>query len=169
MIIHFDQLEFGLNDVRQEVDYSGMPLFNEFHFKEPVSLNLRIQKEKNEIYIRGSAAVLVESVCDRCLRSCDRQLSGELMVTLKRLPVVTDVRSEPETDEIVYISEEEKKIELNEIVHESLLLSLPMKFVCKEDCRGICPHCGNDLNVRQCQCVHIENPADERWQALNNI
>ena len=58
-------------------------------------------------------------------------------------------------------------IELEEVLREFIVLSLPMQYVCRSDCRGICPVCGENRNQIECEC-HRE-PADERWAAFKDL
>jgi len=56
---------------------------------------------------------------------------------------------------------------LEDVLREQILLAVPLKAICKEDCRGLCPHCGKNLNAGQCSC---EEPVeDPRWNALKEI
>jgi len=61
---------------------------------------------------------------------------------------------------------ENDQIDLDEMVLEQLELSLPSRVLCREDCRGLCPQCGADLNVEQCQC---KPQIDPRWRALADL
>jgi len=56
---------------------------------------------------------------------------------------------------------------LEEILREFIVLSLPMQKVCREDCRGICPACGQNRNAALCACT--QKQVDDRWAALKNI
>jgi uncharacterized protein len=58
------------------------------------------------------------------------------------------------------------EIDLNDIVREHVLLGLPMSPVCREDCRGLCPQCGAELNLGPCGCTA---PRDPRWNALGDL
>ena len=56
---------------------------------------------------------------------------------------------------------------LDEVVREQVLLAVPLKVTCREDCKGLCPHCGTNLNEGQCSCtIAMEDP---RWTALREI
>jgi len=56
---------------------------------------------------------------------------------------------------------------LDDVVREQVLLAVPLKVTCREDCKGLCTHCGQNLNQRQCSCaVQVEEP---RWAALKEI
>ena len=80
----------------------------------------------------------------------------------------------PDADE-VKIDEGEAEIgfydglgmELADIIKEQILLALPIKRTCREDCKGICPLCGANRNEVACNCH--EQPADDRWNALKRL
>ena len=122
----------------------------------------------DEIHVNGSLHVRVDKPCDRCLepavmeirRSFDLyyrpadQLEGGVEVGLK----ITD------SDIGFY---EGEGVSLIDILREQILLALPVQLVCRPDCRGLCPICGNSLNEQQCSCVA---PAVEsRWEALKGF
>lgn len=56
---------------------------------------------------------------------------------------------------------------LEDVLREQILLTLPLRVVCKEECKGLCPHCGQNLNLEQCSCA--EPLEDPRWSALKDI
>ena len=58
-------------------------------------------------------------------------------------------------------------IDVDEIVKEQVLLAVPTRMLCREDCKGICPECGTDRNTGDCNCV--ANDIDPRWAALKNL
>ena len=60
-----------------------------------------------------------------------------------------------------------KAIDVDEIVKEQILLAVPTRMLCREDCKGICPECGIDKNTGECQCV--TDDIDPRWAALKNL
>ena len=58
-------------------------------------------------------------------------------------------------------------LELEDVLKEQILLALPIKEVCKDDCRGLCPQCGRNLNLESCDCVNVK--VDPRWADLEDI
>ena len=58
-------------------------------------------------------------------------------------------------------------LQLEDVLQEQVLLALPLKAICRDDCKGLCPHCGKNLNVEQCACA--EPLEDPRWSALKDI
>ena len=108
------------------------------------------------ICFSGALEAEIETLCGRCL-----------------IPLTTDVKID--FDETVYAKEEEasndlivepdgETIDLEEFIFNLFELKLPMKFLCKEDCKGLCPNCGVNLNTSACSCQ--EEQIDERFAKL---
>jgi uncharacterized protein len=122
-----------------------------------------------EIRIRGSFKGTIECACDRCLEPVAVDLTQHF--DLQYRPAESDWDAKPESS----LSDEESKIgyyenggiALEEVIREQVLLSLPMQRVCREDCQGICPVCGQNRNLTDCGCGTKE--IDPRWNALREL
>jgi uncharacterized protein len=120
---------------------------------EPVRLELEIRKDKDRYRLVGMAQTVLELPCSRCLEP--HWLPVAALIDLRYLPA-----SEMKTDEEWEIQEEDfevsyyrdDQIDLNELMREQFYLALPMKPLCREECRGLCPQCGINLNVDACEC-----------------
>jgi uncharacterized protein len=121
-----------------------------------------------EIRVWGKVRVGMEADCDRCLDPVPVQLENEFDLFYRP--------SEFEADDAEHaIKEGEAEIgyyegdgiELNEILREHILLSLPMQQICRESCQGICPLCGKNRNLAECQCE--ARLTDDRWSALRHV
>lgn len=120
-----------------------------------------------EIRVRGSLRGEMQAACARCLEPIRLSVSGPMDLFYRPM-------SEIARDEEVAISEAETEmgfyegggIELADIVREQVTMVLPMRSVCREDCRGLCPLCGKNRNRETCRCR--EEFADPRWEALRN-
>jgi uncharacterized protein len=115
---------------------------------------------------RFRSSVVME--CSRCLKELmcplNINLEEEYFPTINILngrPVV------PPDDPWVFTLDENHILDLTEAVRQYLLLALPMKPLCRVDCAGLCPKCGQDLNRRACGC-HIAQP-DPRWAVLAQL
>lgn len=113
-------------------------------------------------YWRGELATSVRGVCRRCLTPVDVAVA---------VPVGVMFTEDPSADDpsAWVIEPQASVLDLSEPVREELILSAPMYVVCREDCRGLCPGCGEDLNVGSCTC---RPSADPRWgplEALRNV
>ncbi len=82
--------------------------------------------------------------CDRCARQIDRHYDYSFSHIL--------VLSLENEDDDRFIEVHDEKLNLDELVREDILLELPTKFLCREDCKGICPKCGKNLNDGPCGC-----------------
>ena len=81
------------------------------------------------------------------------------------MPIAGEHAITPDETEIGYY--QESGLSLEDVVREQVLLSLPGRTLCKEDCKGLCPRCGQNLNLATCSCG--EAPADPRWNALAGL
>jgi uncharacterized protein len=122
----------------------------------------------NDIRVTGELAVNVELGCARCLEPIVRDVAKKFDLLYR--PQGTDAGREEMSvtaaeAEIGYYRGE--GLLLEDVLREQVLLALPLKAICRDDCRGLCPHCGRNLNQEQCTCAEpIEDP---RWSALKDI
>ncbi len=101
-------------------------------------------------------------VCDRCLAEFEKDLRVDY-----RMSYVYDRNDagEIDKDEITVIHPSTNEIEIDEEVRQYILISVPLKLVCKESCAGLCPTCGKNLNNETCTCGKDE--IDPRWEIFN--
>jgi uncharacterized protein len=120
-----------------------------------------------EIRIKGHLSVVMEADCDRCLEPARFPIDSDLELFYTPVtegPVNEEVAIDASEAEIGFY--EGDGIELNDVLREFVLLTLPMQRVCREDCKGICPTCGQNRNLKDCDCQAV--PLDDRWAALKN-
>jgi uncharacterized protein len=121
-----------------------------------------------DIRLRGTYAGAFEAPCARCLDPVEHTLKGQFDLIFRPLGVDADGSersiSTPET-EIGYY--QDGGLALEDVLREQVLLSLPVRTLCREDCKGLCPRCGQNLNAESCTCVTA--PADPRWSALSDL
>jgi len=120
------------------------------------------------ILLEGVFKAEVELACSRCLSPFPCPLT--LKIEEEYFPTVDVVSgaSLPVPDEIgCFTIDENHELDLTEAVHQYALLAVPMKPLCRPDCAGLCPVCGQNLNLRECQCPPQE--ADPRWAKLKHI
>lgn len=134
-------------------------LVEEHHGKHEIIKDLRL---------RGKLAAGLELLCARCLEPVAQDVTREFELLYRPLGVdagrdeisVTDAEAE-----IGYYQGE--GLLLEDVLREQVLLAVPLKVTCREDCKGLCPHCGKNLNEEQCSCTApLEDP---RWSALRGI
>jgi uncharacterized protein len=125
------------------------------------------------VHVRGRLAVAVEPECGRCLERYAASIDQEL--DLFYLPRSPEQPEEQEDEvalsdrELVVGYYEGGRLDLGDLVREQLFLSLPLKRLCREDCRGLCPTCGKNLNTGACGCPPPEEPEDPRLSPLRGL
>ena len=128
----------------------------------PIHLQLtHTRKQVLQIAAEGTVAVWIS--CGRCLDPVKVvfPLQIERQVDMKKTP---EERAQ-ELDETSYI--QEKELDVDQLVHNEILIHWPMRVLCKEDCKGICSHCGANLNRETCNCDTTE--ADPRMAVIRDI
>ncbi|HEB01984.1 MAG TPA: DUF177 domain-containing protein, partial [Nitrospirae bacterium] len=116
--------------------------------------------------VKGNVSTSVELVCDRCLKEFERGLDLHIDLMYSR---TCEVDGEGKYHEVQagelntgFITGDE--LDLGEVVSEQMTLALPMRSLCFEGCKGICPKCGVDLNKTECGCE--AGSIDPRFQVL---
>ena len=123
-------------------------------------------RKGEEVRLSGKIVTEVELLCDRCLAPSRAPLEVEFETRF--IPQST-AASEAENVELLaedlgLAAYEGDSVDVDELVREQILLALPSRNLCREDCEGLCPRCGADLNAGQCSCEQGET--DPRWAAL---
>lgn len=106
----------------------------------------------DRVSIRAAIASTVTSRCAKCLEPVSMEIRAELDAQFARQP-------DPEDPDLY--SFEGSKADLTDAVRDALLLELPYRFLCSEDCKGLCPKCGVNLNLGTCTCqegAEVTNP-----------
>ncbi len=122
----------------------------------------------NDIRVVGKLATEVEVHCARCLETVKRDIASSFDLLYRPLGIDAGPheRSVGDADlEIGYY--EGEGIELEDVLKEQILLAVPVKVVCREECKGLCPRCGKNLNVESCNCA--QEAPDVRWSALKDL
>lgn len=121
-----------------------------------------------DIRLRAKYQGKVEVGCARCLEPVEHALEGDFDLIFR--PLGADAGSD---DHSISASEAEigyyhkSGLVLEEVLREQVLLSLPARTLCHQDCKGLCPRCGQNLNSEACACEAA--PADPRWSALSDL
>jgi uncharacterized protein len=123
-------------------------------------------RKGEEVRVRGKIVTEVELLCDRCLASSRAPLEIEFDTRfIPQSSAAGDAENvELLADDLGLAAYEGDSVDVDELVHEQILLALPSRNLCREDCKGLCPKCGSDLNAGACSCEQGET--DPRWAAL---
>ncbi len=135
----------------------------------PVVASLTIERIGKRFIVNGDLNTVLMLQCDRCLQLFPKDLRGKFQLFLEpqTAPVETEEDIELAEDEMSIDLLPAQEVDLENIVKEQVYLSLPMKILCRDDCRGLCPTCGANLNEGLCNChVRGGHPA---FQVLKNL
>jgi len=131
------------------LDFQG----EDFRQIDPLTVKAVADLTGDEIGIRGVLKTRVETVCDRCLKRVPLPIEHSFDLIYR--PMATIARNEelelPE-DELDIGFYQGEGIALGDVLTEQVILAVPMKVICREDCRGLCPTCGVDRNAAACSC-----------------
>ncbi len=121
-----------------------------------------------DIRLRGRFAGKFEVPCARCIEPVSVSLASDFDLIFR--PVGADAGPQERSisagdTEIGYYQGD--SLLLEDVLREQVLLSLPVRTLCKPDCKGLCPHCGQNRNTQACSCD--EGQTDPRWDALGDL
>jgi uncharacterized protein len=149
-------------DIKQVIDITGDDV------NSLVQGQVRLMRTDRSIRVKGTLNTGVEATCSRCLG----QFKCPLVMNLEEeyYPTADVVTGAPVSvpDELVsFTIDEHHVLDLTEAVRQYALLAIPMKPLCKEDCAGLCPFCGHNLNRGPCGCP--SRGTDPRWAELSKL
>jgi uncharacterized protein len=133
-------------------------------FRHPVAVRANMERTGSQVFLTASAEATVTLTCDRCLAEFDTVLTPSYRMVY--------VFEETEADsfdpsEVQVISPSLSVVDITDDVRQTLLLTVPLKRLCNESCKGLCPRCGINLNVASCDCRDEQD--DLRWEALKKL
>lgn len=144
-----------------DVDLKGFDYDYEYiKIIEPVQFRGQLDMLGDFLELQGKITGTIELTCSRCLVKYPSELNIEVDEKFSNDPEAVD-----EDEDIIFIDSD--TLDITEIVLSNIILSLPIKRLCKEACKGICPQCGTDLNNSSCNCVNEE--VDPRLAKLKNF
>jgi uncharacterized protein len=177
MFIELQQLEVHPVDFEQEFPSGEIDFGPELQQKTPLHAVGRAQlveeihgkhERIKDIRLTGSLDSSFELACARCLEPVEQSVVRSFDLLYRPLGADAGREELSVTSAEAEVSYYEGEgLLLEDALREQVLLALPLKAICREDCKGLCPHCGKNLNFEQCSCA--EPMEDPRWSALKEI
>lgn len=130
-----------------------------FSFKKPLRITGNITNNTKTLELHAEVSGEVGVQCARCRRDMT------VPVNFGMSEVIVQESDEADNEDVIVISDE--KLDLYDIVLNNFLMNVEGRYLCSEDCKGLCPHCGKDLNSGDCDCGHED--IDPRWAKLAEI
>ena len=169
MRIELENLEGGKGDFAHVYRPEDLnPVDERISLTGPASISGKVRLSGHEVFVNGHVETRVQVECDRCLQQVELPVNSDFS-----LEYITG--SDYESSQVAELTEAEmsvavfdgKALDVDEIVKEQVVLAVPTRMLCREDCKGICPECGVDRNTGECSCV--TDDIDPRWAALKNL
>jgi uncharacterized protein len=150
-----------------EIDFSDVGLTQVTPLETQGSAEL-LANTLGEIEIEGHLKVGMGFDCDRCLEPAEYPVDSNFDLFYRSaIEAALEEDAEIHEGETEIAFYEGDGIELKEVLREYVLLSMPMQRICRPECQGICPVCGQNRNLVHCGCQ--AKPEDDRWIALKNL
>lgn len=169
MRIELVNLEQGRGDFAHVYQPEELGSFDErVNVVGPTTVTGKVRVAGAEVFVNGHIETRAQVECDRCLQQVETPVKTDF--DLQYIPGTEYASSEAaeltENDLSVAVFDGDA-IDLDEIVKEQVLLTVPTRMLCRSECKGICPDCGIDKNTARCTCDTEE--VDPRWAALKNL
>ncbi|SHF36208.1 YceD family protein [Caloramator proteoclasticus] len=130
---------------------------NEYSFEGPIHIEGTLNKNEDGIFFKGNIFAKVKTVCSRCLDE-----------VVKDLNIDFEEEFNKSQDELGYTIND-NKIDITKLIEDNIFLNVPLKTLCSESCKGLCPVCGTNLNKSTCSCdTQIIDPRLEKLKNFFN-
>lgn len=150
-------------DVQAVLDGDGVNAHGPLHGA------VTLMRTTDGILVTGSLETTVQLTCDRCLESFDETVILEVKENFRPTVDIDSGAALPPVkgEELATLIDEHHILDLSEVVRQLILLETPMHPVCRPNCSGLCPQCGQNLNEGQCDCE--TQTVDPRWSKLQSL
>ncbi|MDF1577594.1 MAG: DUF177 domain-containing protein [Desulfurivibrionaceae bacterium] len=135
-------------------DMSWFPR-REVSCKGEIRAELFLKRSGEKVFVAGSVKLVMLFVCDRCLESFElpREMDFQVIYDFAgEDPALQDREHECDINEVDVVFPGEPVIDLGHLLTQQVILAVPQKRLCRSDCLGLCPECGEDLNKTRCDC-----------------
>jgi len=167
--LRLDELAEGHTDVTLDVPSASLNLQDGYcTLADAVHVEIRVGRALETFTLAGTVETVIEGECCRCLTPTRVPLRGRVELLIQRRRATQEEEEAAEEDDGVEILPPgTPEFDLLGIVRESVVLELPLRIFCREDCKGLCPQCGRNLNDGDCGCEHDLH--DARWKTLESV
>ncbi|HLO25057.1 MAG TPA: DUF177 domain-containing protein [Geobacteraceae bacterium] len=175
MKIRIEEIKDKVLDLSAVEEVAGYPVLaalqeaGECLFLGPLDVQLSVAREYDHIRAQGRVTTKVRLGCSRCLAEYETDIDSPF--TVFYMPAAAGVAQDEEVElteeDLVSATYEGDEIDFAREIAEQVLTEIPVKPLCREDCKGLCPVCGTDLNEAVCNCR--KEPFNIKFEALKNI
>ncbi|MXZ76214.1 MAG: DUF177 domain-containing protein [Gemmatimonadetes bacterium] len=154
MRIAIEHLAEGLHPIHlEDTPAADFIPDEECRFASPVKVDGTLTVSENSLVLQADIAVSMTFSCGRCLEEVEEHISGEIATYYEKTDrAIPDGEELTESDDVEILDYGAKTIDISRRIAELVNLNIPMKPLCSEACKGLCPDCGTNLNVGACGC-----------------
>jgi uncharacterized protein len=162
MKIYIADLHDGINEFDFEIPAGSIELYNRDFYPETIFLHLYIDRMENLYRFKFNLKTNARYTCDRCLEEFESKFNeqSEQLYQLGHSDLDSD-------EDIQILPENTREIDITKAIQDAFLMSRPIQVLCRADCKGLCPHCGTNLNKGSCNCN--ETKIDPRLLKLKSF
>lgn len=178
LILHTEQIKDKELLRKFEEDPRSLPIIAEMiksqacEFCKPLKISVKAFKIRELFEVEGYFKTRIRTSCSRCLTDFETPLSSDFALTYTReVQGMQDVLDEKEIElrledvGLLYFRGEE--INLQQGIQEQIVMAFPLQPLCAKECKGLCPQCGSDLNLRDCGCKQMTG--SNKFAVLKNL
>lgn len=152
-------------DLFVQIEYNKKPLHalgEDVCFTEPVKITGKVRRDNDSLIFEGEAICKLRLKCSKCLTNFSYELN---------LDVEEEFQKNVDEKNLDVFGIKDNNIDLDQVLNYNIISSLPIRFVCSEECKGLCPMCGTNLNISTCNCScnDEEENIDPRLAKLQNL
>jgi len=173
--IRIDEVKKKRVDLSEEVPATHYPSLTELeevgecNFVAPVATELSAVWEYDHVRVTGKVTTAAKLTCSRCLAEYDLPVDSEFTIfyTEASRDGIDDEEVELSDEDLISVSYQGDEIDVDFEIAEQVMMELPFKPLCDEDCKGLCTECGADLNLGDCGCDR--SSVNLKMSALKNL
>lgn len=162
MKINIQNLENGLIEIDEEIEPVFINKEIKPYYPNKIALHALVDKFGKDYRINVNINTTALYICDMCLT----QFNYSFQAAQQMIFQIGSGKLEA-TEDIIQLPGNATEIDITPVLSEMVLLNHPIKMICKEDCKGICPSCGADLNTEECRCS--KESTDPKWDQLRKL
>ncbi|MGE3975217.1 MAG: DUF177 domain-containing protein [Bdellovibrionales bacterium] len=173
MIIHFNEVSpegqtFYLDRRSGELNGALQDLIGQ----RPYTVDLEVMPLGQSFDVKGSVKTELPQVCSLCADEFTLKVNEKFhqIAMDEEVHSISGFKENWSAEDVeVWVTKEAGEIDVGDIVHEALALAQPTKPICKEDCKGLCLVCGEDLNVSNCNCAEQQKTENSPFSVLKKL
>jgi uncharacterized protein len=137
-------------DIESELSVLLLDEDTPLEFIDPITVKVHASKVERSIAVKGTISVRAKAACARCLNELNYLVERDNFFAFVKIP-------------------HDENIDLTEQLREDIIVSLPIRLLCSDDCKGLCDVCGTNLNERTCECTHTEFIKESAFDGLDKL